>query len=87
MPGSVLGPGNPTVIQSDDNTCCILVEGRDEAPSSETNRLAGSDNCVSFPLAVVSVLNHLLMTPAREYLGILRPKRADTESALLTGVP
>lgn len=52
MPGSVLDPGTPTVIQSDDNMCCdgacILVEGKDEAPSSETYRPAGSDPTV-FP--------------------------------------
>ena len=52
LPSSVLGPGNTTVIQSDDSTCCdgacILVEGKDEAPSSETYRLAGSDTTM-FP--------------------------------------
>lgn len=52
MPGSVLGPGTPTVIQSDDNMgcdgACILVEGKDEAPSSKTYRPAGSDPTV-FP--------------------------------------
>ena len=56
LPSSVLGPGNTTVIQSDDSTCCdgacilacILVEGKNEAPSSETYRLAGSDTTM-FP--------------------------------------
>lgn len=53
MPGSVLGPGTPTVIQSDDNMCCdgacILVEGKTRQ-SSQAKHIdpLGSDPTV-FP--------------------------------------